>query len=277
MNTALRGIAQLVLADLRLSYRVRIAFFFSYIFPLITFFMYSLVFGKGNPKAIPGLVGPILTVILLGNALFGVANQLTGAREGGSLRVYYLHPIQPWQILVGKGISNTLLFLPVCALILLLARLLYGLHLQAPLGTALLFLGSATFFVCAMGILVATLVESSAGAQVANQVLFLVLLFLSGTTIPLGSMPEAGRILAGFLPTSHVVTLFNGMVMESAQRGETWARAGILGLTTFGWIWVSGHLFRWDGGHALTRKAHALVALTCLPLLAFGLFKALHS
>jgi len=62
----------LIAIDLKLAARQRTVIFFNYLFPLIVFFIFSLVFGaRQNPAQMTYVLTMSVSLGVLGNGLFG--------------------------------------------------------------------------------------------------------------------------------------------------------------------------------------------------------------
>jgi ABC-2 type transport system permease protein len=76
-------------------------------------------------------------------------------------------------------------------------------------------------------------------------VIFYPMMFLSGSAIPLETMPEGVRNVSRFIPLTHVVTLLKGLWFGGGW-GEYLTEVGILiGLLVIGMA-VSARTFRWE-------------------------------
>src|SRR5215475_3066642 len=88
----MKAISTLVLSNLRLSCRVRIAFFFNFIFPILMAFAYCRIFAGGIPAAVARMMGPLITLTIMTNALLLSGMRLAEMRERGMLRQFHLTP-----------------------------------------------------------------------------------------------------------------------------------------------------------------------------------------
>ena len=97
------------------------------------------------------------------------------------------------------------------ALLIVAASLFFGLRFAGNW-----FAVTAAFVFCtvsfvAVGYLIAGLAPTSRVAQVAGQLIFFPLMFLSGATIPLQVMPDGVRQAAEWLPMTQLVLLLQGL------------------------------------------------------------------
>src|SRR5262245_733595 len=90
--------------ELKLTFRDRQALFWTYVFPLLFLFLFCAVFGRGNPKAVAGLMAGLLCISAMAGGFFGLGIEVVTARERGILRRYKLSPIHPLSI-VSRGLA----------------------------------------------------------------------------------------------------------------------------------------------------------------------------
>jgi len=88
-----------------------------------------------------------------------------------------------------------------------------------------------------MGFFIAAVFKSGKVAQVVSYIVYFVMIFLSGATIPLEIMPENMRVYANILPLTHVVSL-----LQNTFAGQPIAEQFTAILVLFGIIIVCGVL-----------------------------------
>ncbi len=272
----MKGLLKMTWMHIKLSYRIKVAFYFTFLFPLVFFFLYASVLGHGNGEVLQFFMGPLLSIGILSSALFGMGLQLVMMRERDMLRRYHLAPVGAWQMVGSRLLGNYLVLLPVALLQFVLAIWMY--HMRPPdhpFGLWLVFtLGYAA--VGAIGMVIAGVVNTVQEAQVFNQLVFLVLLFFSGSTMPLQVLSPYLRRFALFLPptflvlTSQDLMIGHGSLASCAP--ELW---GLLFsfVTAFG---VGIYLFRWEKEEKATGNARLKAALMLIPVIVAGLWMNLH-
>ena len=101
---------------------------------------------------------------------------------------------------------------------------------------------SALAFV-AVGYVIAGVVRSERLALAAGMVIYFPMMFLSGAAMPLETMPENVRRVAGWLPLTHVVRLLQDLWFGT---GWSWnSGLVLLGMVVLGTS-VSAVVFRWE-------------------------------
>src|ERR1043166_6466377 len=76
---------------MQLALRNKMFFFFSIIMPMGFFFLYSGVFAKGEPLVVAYLLGPVLSLNVMGS-FWGLSATLVTFREQGILRRFHVTP-----------------------------------------------------------------------------------------------------------------------------------------------------------------------------------------
>jgi ABC-2 type transport system permease protein len=78
-----------------------------------------------------------------------------------------------------------------------------------------------------IGFFIAAVFKNAKNAQVASYIVYFVMLFLSGTTLPLQIMPHNIRTVANFLPLTHAVSLLQE-AFDGQPLGEQWVAMVVL-------------------------------------------------
>ena len=84
--------------------------------------------------------------------------------------------------------------------------------------------------VFAMGFFIAAVFTNGKVAQVISYIVYFVMLFLSGATVPLELMPDHMRTIANALPLTHVVDLLQGTFHGQAMGEQVLAIVVLLGV-----------------------------------------------
>jgi len=258
--------------NILLSYRVRIAFFFTFIFPMMFFFIYFELFAKGNPNVVAALMGPLISFSVISNALFGLSSQLVTMRERDMFRRYHLAPISSAQMVGSRLLSNYVLFLPVVVLQYLLAVWIYHMPVRGSLWALWLIFSLGYLALGAIGLVVAGIVDTFQEATVWNQILFFVLLFLTGTTLPLIELPRFVQHLALFMPPTLMILGSAGVMLGGQGVAANWPEIIGLLLIAGAALWLSVALFRWEKEEKSTRRSRLQAALALVPIIVVGLW-----
>jgi imidazolonepropionase-like amidohydrolase/ABC-type multidrug transport system permease subunit len=265
----------LILMNLRLALRERSVIFFNYFFPLIFFFAFAqFMGGSTGGSMMTRIVAMVLVIGVLGSGLFGAGMRSVMERETGILRRYRVTPISPLPILISSLVTGWILYMPALALIFTLSHYFYGMPWpERPLSLVLLItLGCFAFR--AIGLIIAAVANSMAESNILIQILYMPMLFLSGATIPLSSMPATAQIISQFLPASYLNSGVQHVLLRSRGLATNLESVGALLLTTILATWISMKLFRWEKDEKLPNSAKAWVLAVLLPFVAMGIYQS---
>jgi ABC-2 type transport system permease protein len=257
---------------MRLTLRNKAFLFFGLIMPFGFFFLFAGVFAKGDPGAVRFLLGPVISLAVMG-AFWGLSVALVSFREQGILRRFHVTPVTSADMLASSIVANYLLILPTIAVELLLAKFifhvagfgnLFSLFIMVPVGV--ISFGS-------MGLVIASVTNTMQETQVLNQLFWFALIFLSGATVPLAELPKSAQAVGVFLPATYLVWGLQGAIFLSAPVWHLWVEI----LSLLGWailtFFVASQLFRWEAESKIPRKAKLWAAATALPFLLLGIWE----
>jgi len=270
----LTNFATLTRMRIQLTLRNKMFLFFSVIMPFGFFFLYAGVFGRGVPRAVQYFLGPVLALTVMGS-FWGLSAALVTFREQGILRRFHVTPVTPSDMLASSVVANFVLTMPTVVLELLLARFIFHVTDLGNLVSAFLLITVGAVSFASMGLVVASVTNTMQETQVINQLIWSPLLCLSGSTVPLASLPRVVSRAGLFLPATYLVTELQDAIYWSADpwNGDVLiAVASLLvwaGLTFF----LSAQLFRWEPESKIPRRAKLLVAATAIPFLLLGIWE----
>jgi ABC-2 type transport system permease protein len=269
----LKAYLALVKIDLKLALRNRSVLFFNYMFPLIFFFVFAQFLGEALELGIPHIVGMVLILGILGNGLFGAGVRATQEREANILRRYKVTPISPTPLLVASMMTGWVVFIPTILITVGLAHFVYGMPLPERWLSLSIFISLGVVAFRAIGLIIAAVANSMQESNIMVQILYMPMLFLSGATFPMSILPEWARVTAYFLPTTYLVTGFQGVFHRNESLWEnissTLALVATIVLATF----VSAQLFRWEKEERIRSSAKLWVLAVLLPFAVLGLYQ----
>ena len=170
---------------------------------------------------------------------------LTSYREKKILKRFKATPTTPAQIIVAQIVVNLLMTVIGAILLVIIARLRYSAALPANLlNVAIAFL-LGVLCIFSMGFVIASVIDNSKAATAIANVVYFPMLFLSGATIPIETMPDTVQSIAKFIPLTHAVEM-----MKGAWAGKSLLNFGTQILVLLAiivvCITVSILSFRWD-------------------------------
>jgi imidazolonepropionase-like amidohydrolase/ABC-type multidrug transport system permease subunit len=270
----MRAYLALFRSNMLLTMRDRSVLFFNYLFPLIFFFAFAELFHAGKGQGIAFFVGTVLTMGILGNGLFGAGMRAVQDREANILRRFKVTPITPLPLLVASMVSGWLLYLPVIALIAGLAHMMYAMPLPAHWISLVVMASLGVCAFRAIGLILGAVTNTMAEANILIQVLYMPMLFLSGTTIPSSILPAWAQTVAEFMPATYLVTGFQGIFFRNQSVIDNLPAVGALLLTTAMGLFLAVKLFRWEKEEKIAPRNRLWVAGVLAPFLILGCWRS---
>ena len=266
--------ATLTRMRIQLTLRNKMFLFFSVIMPFGFFFLYAGVFARGVPLAVKFLLGPVIALTVMGS-FWGLSAALVMFREQGILRRFHVTPVTPSDMLASSVVANLVLTLPTVLIEFLFARSIFHVTNFGDLLSTFLLITVGTVSFASLGLVVASVTNTMQETQVINQLIWLPLIFLSGATVPLASLPQVVKRVGLFLPATYLVT---GLQSAIYWAFPAWSLDILLALCSLA-LWaaltffLSAQLFRWEPESKIPRRAKLLAAATAIPFLLLGIWE----
>jgi len=169
-----------------------------------------------NPEAItqyhivPGLMGVILTMTMV--LMTGLA--ITRETERGTMENLLATPATALEVMTGKIVPYVLIGLIQVTLILLLARLIFGVPILGSLATLYL---AVLLFIAAnltLGLTFSSLARNQLQAMQMTFFFFLPSILLSGFMFPFRGMPGWAQAIGEMLPLTHFLRIVRGVLLK---------------------------------------------------------------
>ncbi len=185
-----------------------------------------------NPESItsynivPWLVATILTMTLV----MMTSLAMTRETERGTMETLLATPLKPIEVMVGKLTPFVVVGIIQAAIIISMARLLFGVPMAG--GWAALTLGLFLFIVgsLALGFLVSTVARNQLQAMQMSFFYFLPSILLSGFLFPFRGMPEWAQWLGSLIPVTHMLRIVRGALLKGVGIAESLPSIGALAL-----------------------------------------------
>jgi ABC-2 type transport system permease protein len=167
-------------------------------------------------------------------------------RESGVLKRIRSTPLPPWTYLVAVLVSTFVTFLIEAALLILLGRILFHVHLPSrPFSLlAALVVGAAAF--AALGLGITSAVRSAEGSSAVVNAVYLPMAIISGTFFTPKNYPSFLRAIADVLPLTYFTKLTREVMV---RHHHLWTQAGPLAVVAvWGVIGLVAAIrgFRWQ-------------------------------
>lgn len=168
---------------------------------------------KSTQFLVPGLMGFLLML----TAVLSTALSVVREKERGSLAQLRVTPLTTFQLVIGKTLPYLGLSLITAGIILLAARVLFGVVVAGPLLD--LFLATLLYLVGALGfgLLISTIADSQAMAfQVGLLTSLLPAVLLSGFIFQIRVMPVWLQAITLVVPARYYLVVLRGVILKGA-------------------------------------------------------------
>jgi ABC-2 type transport system permease protein len=247
----------------KIFFRSPVAAFFTLIFPLFIFMVFSLIFGN---EYIPELgvslaqyFGPAMAVFAAVSATYtNIASVTAYQRDEGILKRVRGVPLPASLYHGGKIMSATLVAVIAVVVMMTVGALFYNLQIYGetlPAAIVTFFIGVGCF--ASLGLLVAGLVNSGEAATAVTNATLLPLAFVSGVfLVPSDQAPEWLDAVANFFPLKHFVVPFTD-AFNPTHVGSPWQWDHLAYMALWGVLaLVFGiRFFKWETVSSPGRKA----------------------
>jgi ABC-2 type transport system permease protein len=162
---------------------------------------------------VPGLIGFILML----TGVLSTALALVREKERGTIEQLRVTSLRPGELILGKTLPYLAISLTATFIILVAARVLFGLAVRGPYLD--LFLATVVYLVGALafGLFVSSVADSQAMAfQIGVFASMLPALFLSGFIFPIRSMPAVIQALTYIVPARYFNVILRGVILKGA-------------------------------------------------------------
>ena len=269
----MRNFVSLTRMRIQLALRNKMFFFFSVIFPLGMFFVYSGIFAKGHPRDVSFFLGPVVALNVMGS-FWGLSAMLVMFREQGILRRFHITPVTAADMLASSIFANYVLTLPTVAIELLFARLIFHVNTFGDPLSLLVLVTVGTVSFASLGLVVASITNTMQETQVLNQLIWLPLIFLSGATLPMGYLPSAAQNLSVFLPATYLVSGLQNAMFLSFSIDKIMVQVLALAFWAVLSFFIATQLFRWEPEVKVPRNAKLWALATVLPFFFLGIWES---
>ena len=175
-----------------------------------------------NPEGItqynivPGLIGTILTMTMV----MMTALAMTRERERGTMENLLATPVRPLEVMAGKILPYIVVGYVQVTIILIAAKLLFGVPIVGSL--ALLSLALIVFIAAnlSVGFTFSTLAQNQLQAMQMAFFFFLPSILLSGFMFPFRGMPEWAQWIGEVLPLTHFLRILRGILLKGSGAAE---------------------------------------------------------
>ena len=234
--------------EFRLLLRQRETIFFGLALPLMFLVFVGIAFRSGVYKgytSADALVPPYLVMAIMSIAIVNMGISFAAQRASGALKRLGSTPLPRITLLLAKVGSSAVFIVVACILVLALAITAYGsrVHGNPLYAVVALAIGIAAF--SAIGIALGGTIQADGAAAVTNAI-YLPLLFLGGSFVPVASMPGLLKGIALFFPSAHLVDALHTILVNGQSIRATDWDLPIVAAWGLAAVLVSARKLRWD-------------------------------
>jgi ABC-2 type transport system permease protein len=176
---------------------------------------------------VPGLIGFLLML----TAVLSTALSVVREKERGTMEQLRVAPLRTGELVLGKTIPYLGISLLAALVILVAARVLFGVAIRGPhldlLAAVLLYLVGALGF----GLLISTIADTQVLAFQAGLITsMLPALLLSGFLFQIRAMPEALQLVTYAVPARYFLVIVRGIILKGEGIDTYWPQVGALAL-----------------------------------------------
>ncbi|MCK5147957.1 ABC transporter permease [bacterium] len=241
----------LIISEFRLFLREPMGAFFTLIFPPMLLLLFGSIWGNsstnysGGHGYIDQAVPAFSAMVIATAGLISLSIQISEYRDRGILKRFRLTPIHPLSILIAQVVVIFAVSACGMGLLIILGKLIWNMRFDGQILSAIaaFILASASF--ASFGFVLASVLPTARTAQIVAMVIFYPNLFFSGSMLPREALPETIRMIAKFMPLTHVVDLLRG-VWIGAPWSDHWLAVGYLTGLIIAGLLISKKLFRWE-------------------------------
>lgn len=228
----------------RMFWRNPSAAFFSLVLPLLFLALFGAIFADDQETLdviVPGIAG----MSVMSTTFTALAMNLTFLRESGTLKRVRGTPLPPVSYLAGLGLNAVTNALLQVAIIVVAARVLFGIGWPEDWGGLLVFTAIGVWCMAALGVAFSHVIPNFDAAPAFTNIVFLPVIFISGVFFDVDDAPDWMMTLAQVLPLTHLIEGLRGAMVTgeglSAMGGALcvvciWAIAGtVLAVRGFSW------------------------------------------
>lgn len=191
--------------------RIKKALFFTFVFPVFIYVVFTLIWGAEEPAYARFLLTGVIVMTVLSDALFSVGNVLMEYYQNGLIKFFKVIPYAFMKHIWALLVSRLVLILFSALLTIVTGVCFFHVRLSA-LALGFLAAGMVCGFVLFsfLGLLLALLAKDRSTDVSITNFVFFVMLFLSDTFYPLSELnPQLGRWVT-WLPVSPVLAISRG-------------------------------------------------------------------
>ena len=203
----------------------------------------SILYNPGQISSwffVPGILGACLT---LTGTLVASATVLR-ERESGTMEQLLMTPASPWEILLAKIIPLVVFLLGDVCIAIVAAHIIFAMPFRGNLALFLIASALYAFVGIGIGMMLGSMCRSQRQAQLASFFVNIPLILLSGTVVPLDTMPWFLQAVSLADPLRYYTLIARGVILKGSTLSMLWQQLLLLALSAVLVLSVSANRFR---------------------------------
>ncbi|MFD1427095.1 ABC transporter permease [Kroppenstedtia sanguinis] len=192
------------------------------------------------------LVPGILSVMILSNNLNGVAGTIASWRERGILRRMQGTPLKSSTFIAAQITARVMLNSLQAVLVILVAYMVYGVHVYGSWLLLLMFLLLGTLTFMSIGFIIASLTRTPESAGPIAGMISFPMIFVGGIFFPVRDLPGILQPIVKAIPIGYLTDALRAVMNEGATLAQTATPAIVLTAWLVVSFTVASLTFRWD-------------------------------
>lgn len=223
--------------------------FFALLFPVMMLLIFGGIYGNkpsaqfGGRGVVDSSVPAYLILVVSVTGLMSFPLGLAEYRDRKILKRFRATPAHASSFLLAQGTVNLVLSLVGAFLLVVVARVTFGLHMPENWPGSVAALVAATLAMYAVGGVVAALAPTERAATAIANLIYFPMIFLSGATIPLVIFPSIMKRISDMIPATYGVRLLQhtwlgtstNLPLDYLVLGATILFGGLGALVFFRW------------------------------------------
>ncbi|MCY4779277.1 ABC transporter permease [Sphingobacterium sp. UT-1RO-CII-1] len=191
--------------DILSFFRLKVAVFFSILFPLLLFIVFSAIWTSDNPNYI-GFILPGLFVLMgMSEGLFSIGPVIKEFYSSGRIRYMKFMPVDISYFFISFLLGRMMFFIISILLLLLLSHFIYDFNVWQEMPIYLIGSISSLVIFSLLGLCVSFLSKKDSGKTLTNIVYF-ILMFVGDIFYSMTGAHPILKFIKNLLPTTHLLS-----------------------------------------------------------------------
>jgi ABC-2 type transport system permease protein len=174
---------------------------------------------------VPGLIGFLLML----TAVLSTALSVVREKERGTMEQLHVAPLRTWELILGKTVPYLGISLLATLIILVAARVLFGVEIRGPYLDLLVAVLLYLFGALAFGLFISTIATTQAFAFQAGLIAsMLPAILLSGFIFQIRIMPLWLQAITYLVPARYFLVILRGIILKGEGLVTYWSEAAAL-------------------------------------------------